>query len=149
MPWRLYDGTVSIHPAFVEQLLLIALRNRLDGEIESLALGILDGEAYVLAGLAIEQCVVILARLDSFAVNLLDDAAGSYLVLLHGKRTTLDYLLNLQTIALVVRVEEGTEGCGRKRCCATIVAATRMTGVQFAQHLAQHLGKVEVVINIR
>ena len=59
-----HDGTVSIHPSLVEQLLLGTLRDGLDGEVEALALSVLDGKADVLASLSVEQRIVVFACLD-------------------------------------------------------------------------------------
>ncbi len=143
-----HDGAVAVYPTLVEQFLLCGLRDGLDGEVEAFALGVLDGEAHVLACLSVEQGVVVLACLDGLAVYLLDDGSCARLVLLHGEGAALDDLLYLQSVALVGGVEEHAEGCRGEGGSLCGVAAAGVGGVQLAQHLAQHLGEVEVVVDV-
>ncbi len=49
---------------------------------------------------------VVHSGFNLLAVDALDDAAGCYARILHIERTTLDNLLNLQAVALILRVEE-------------------------------------------
>ena len=50
---------------------------------------------------------------------------------------------------MILRVEEYTQvGCG-KRAVRSVVAGSCMRSVQFAQHFAQHLLEVEIIVDVR
>ena len=90
-----HQGTVAVHPALVEQFILLALADGLDCDIRAL-LGrrVVDGDMDGLASLAIKHPVVILASQNVVTIDFLDDAAGGDTCLLHVKGTTLDDLLD-------------------------------------------------------
>ena len=120
------ESAVAVYPTLVEQIVEFALRDSLHRNLHLLAFGVSDAESYILANLSVEQWEVVHSGFNLLAVDALDDAAGCYACILHIERTTFDNLLNLQAVALILRVEEYTQvGCG-KRTVACVVAGSCM-----------------------
>ena len=143
------ESAVAVYPSLVEQVVEAALRDSLHRNLHLLALGVSDAETYILAYLSVEQWEVVHSGFNLLAVDALNDAAGFYARILHIERTTLDNLLNLQAVTLILRVEEYTQvGCG-ERAVRSVVAGSCMRSVQLAQHFAQHLLEVEIVVDVR
>ena len=144
-----HQSTVAVHPALVEQFILLTLADGLDGDIRTL-LGrrVIDGDMDGLAGLAIKHPIVILAGQNVVAVNFLDDTAGGDTCLLHVKGATLDDLLDTKAVALIGIVQEEAKSSGLEARTRGAVAGTRVGTVQFAQHLAQHVAEIVVVIDV-
>ena len=143
------ESAVAVYPSLVEQVVEFALRDSLHRNLHLLALGVSDAEAYILANLSVEQWEVVHSGFNLLAVDALDDAAGCNARILHIERTTLDNLLNLQTVALILRVEEYSQVGGGKRAVRSVVAGSCMRSVQLAKHFAQHLLEVEIVVDVR
>ena len=129
--------TVAVHPAFVEQFILITLADGLDIDVEALScLGVIDTDANGLAGLAIEHPVVVLIGKNLIAIDLLDDAAGSYTCLLHIEGATLDDLINLQTVTLIAVVQEESQSGGLEVRPLGVITGAGVGTVQLTEHLA-------------
>ena len=62
-----------------------------------------------------------------------------------GKRTARYYFFDTQAVAIVAFVEERAErGCG-KACAGSMVAASGVRGIEFAQQLGEQRGEVGVI----
>ena len=144
-----YQLAVAVDPALVDERAELCLRDGLDNDGERRCSGgPADGDVDGLASLAVEHPVVVLAGLDGMAVNLLDDAAGGDARIPDGEGAALDDLQHTQSVALVVGVEEEAQA-GRLQCGAVrIVAGTGVRAVELAQHLAQHVAEVVVVVDM-
>ena len=141
---------VAVYPALVDEVAERRLADGLDRHFEGLAaLRFAHGDAYGLAGLAVEHPVIVLASLDGVAVNLFDDAARGDTRFLDGKGTALDDFLHFEPITVIGRVEEQAEAGGLQRCTVWIEACSRVRAVQLTQHLAEHILEIVVVVDVR
>ena len=77
-----------------------------------------------------------------------DDTTGGNARLLDGKGTALDDFLDFQTIAFVIGVEEQSQTSGFQRRSVRIVASSCVRAVQLAEHFAQHVAEVVVVVDV-
>ena len=102
-----------------------------------------------LACLAVQHPVVVFAGLDRVTVYLLNNTAFSHSSLLDGKGTSFDDFFNLQTVTFVAGVKEQSQTSRLERGTIGIIAGSCMRTIQFAQHLAQHVTEVVVVIDVR
>ena len=137
----------ALAPAVVEQFVQLARADAPNRHLERLA-SLADAEAHLAPHLALEQGIVVLPREDLLAVDALDDAARLNVGLHHGEGALGYNLLDLESVALVLLIEEYPERSGRHRRTRAVVARTRMRGVQLAQHLGEHLREVVIVVYV-
>ena len=102
----IYKSTIAVNPTLVKQFFEFTRRYRFDDDVLFLTL---HTDAYRFACLAVEQCIIVVASHNLHSINTLDDVAWLHSSLLHCKRSTLDYLLYLESVAFPFLVEEESE----------------------------------------
>ncbi len=140
--------TVALHPPVVEQVIELTGAYRLHHLLLTSSLGSHHTESHFLARLSGKKRIIVGAGSYLMAVDTLDDYTRTHLVARRRKRTAGYYFSHLQSVALVILIEERSERS--RRLCRTvgIITCACMRSVQFAEHLRQHLRKIVVVVDM-
>ena len=137
-------------PAAVEEAVLLAQGDGFDHFLPAMACRrIENGQQGQLAGLAVEQAVVVGRAVQDLAVDLLDDMAGFDLQGGLVQRAAGQDLGHLEAGPgeIIVHEEAQRSGRVRRRRPRRRIVAAGVGDVHLAQQLADHLGVIIVVVD--
>ena len=147
---RVDHAAIAVHPTAVEQLRLCRPADGTDDDIEVFLLRrVVEADMHALTRLTVEERRKVSPLHDLLSVDGLDNVTLLHTRVTHGERPAVDDLLDLQTVTLVVVVEEHAEGCRRQGRTIRIVTGTGMRAIELAEHLREHVAEVVVVVDIR
>ena len=134
----------------MEEILLRRLTDGADEFLEALTrLRIVEGDADALTDLAIKVELYGTISIDHFAIDLLDDHTSLDLITELHERTTSEDLLDLEAIARVLLIVEGTKVTRLLSPTLRMDTSSRMRSIQLSEELAQHFSEVLIIINVR
>ncbi|EJX10192.1 membrane protein [gut metagenome] len=139
----------SLYPAFVEQVVLFVLADGLCGFVPAFsALRVIAREQRCLPGLSVQHFVVILSSFDILSVDLFNQHASLHLCGKVIERTEIQDLIHLESVALIVEIEEQTQFRCRFGSPWSTVTRSGVGNIQFTQDFTQHFSEVIVVVDM-